>query len=251
MNLILEGKDGSGKRAKALELAEKELGIKPQMSASFLMVEPDEKGLLSVSKISEISEFCSYAGQKVIIVTNLHKGTEKFQQSLLKLLEDTPDVSFYITSEGELLDTIYSRCQRRRVTSPSMNEAIEQINRLHKTQMPDPKIWRLSGSSVSLYERLSEDMKFVELANTVIDWTLLGDERLFEAVGVIKEDASTLYQKFGAEKVGILLDALSNELIEDNKLDAAWYIEQKKEAVLTKYSKSLWFCFWKDLWKKV
>ncbi len=251
MNLILEGKDGSGKRAKALELAEKELGIKPQMSASFLMVEPDEKGLLSVSKISEISEFCSYAGQKVIVVTNLHKGTEKFQQSLLKLLEDTPDVSFYITSEGELLDTIYSRCQRRRVTPPSMNEAIEQINRLHKVQMPDPKIWRLSGSSVSLYERLSEDMKFVDIANSVIDWALLGDERLFEAVGVIKEDASTLYQRFGAEKVGILLDALSNELIEDNKLDAAWYIEQKKEAVLTKYSKSLWFCFWKDLWKRV
>ena len=251
MNTILEGKHGCGKRAKALAIARDLLGTDPGTSANFLLVEPDEKGLLAIAKIAEISEFCSYAGKKVAIVTNLHKGTEKFQQSLLKLLEDTDDCSFVLTTEGELLDTIYSRCTRRFIRPLPEEEVRKEIREKYGTV--DERIFRISGNSSSIYEKLVGEEKFLDRVVKILDEIKApGNGRsLMDALGVTPDGANNIYSMFGQAMTGLLLDAVSRELLQREQWDAAWFMEKNKDSLLRNYTKSLWCNFWKGLYMRL
>ena len=251
MNTILEGKNGCGKRAKALTIAGDILKADPETSASFLMVEPDEKGLLAIAKVAEISEFCSYAGEKVAVVTNLHKGTEKFQQSLLKLLEDTDDCSFIITTEGELLDTIYSRCTRRFIRPLSVEDVRKGIE--EKYGSVDERAFRISGNSLSIYERLVGEDKLLDKAVAILDLikTPSSGRKLMDALGVTPDGTNNFYGLFGQGMTGLLLDAVSRELLQREQWDAAWYMEENKSYLLRNYTKSLWCNFWNSLYERL
>jgi hypothetical protein len=251
MNQILEGRHGSGKRAEALLVAKRLLGTDPESSPDFTLVEPDEKGLLSVELIKEVSEFCSYAGKKVIVITNLHKATEKFQQSLLKLLEDTPDADFIITAEGELLDTIYSRCMRRFVRPLPSEEARKMIE--EKYGSVNEKAYRISGNSLSIYEKIVGEDKFLDRAVKVLELMKKPEDgrALMDALGVTPDGTKTFNDLFGVGATELLMQTMSRELIDRGEYAGAWWIEERGYIILKNFTKPAWCSFCKGLYQRL
>lgn len=249
MNIILEGRHGSGKRAEALRRSAEILKADPAASPFFKMIEPNEKGNLTVDRIGEISDFCRFAGEKVVVVTNLHLGTKKFQQSLLKILEDTVDGNFILTTEGELLDTIYSRCCRSRVKLASEESVKEQI--INEYSSLNEKAWRISGNRKSIYDTIIDDKKYLDTAWRILE-ELKNEEpkELFKLMGAMPDGVDTFYQTFGKGFTELLLDAMTKELIVNQRTFAvAYFIETEKENLIKFYNKGLWFSFVKRIYE--
>lgn len=237
MNRIYEGSHGSGKREAALKVASSILGTCVEESPDFLLVEPDEKGFISVDRMKEISEFCRYGGTRVVVITNLHVSLERFQQSLLKLLEDT-DATFILTAERPLLDTIYSRCQRVYKRADSIKEAPE-----NKTA------WLLSGGSKGLYEALKGEAKYIKAVEGILAALKARDAaQFFRGLGIIPDTADTFYSKFGVEKTECFLTALSAWLIGEKQYQAMGELVTSRDELMLHYSRNSWFVFWKNIW---
>lgn len=110
--LILTGKPGVGLRTIATELAH--LGAGKQ--GSVITIEPDEKGLISISSIKELyaSTRSKLTSNKVVIIDNADSMSLDAQNAFLKLLEEpVSGIHFLLTSHVPelLLATINSRLQ--------------------------------------------------------------------------------------------------------------------------------------------
>lgn len=114
-NVIYLGDFGLMKKQRALASARNLLETENlDNHPDFLLVEP-ENGVLRVEQVARITEHLSYhvinASCKVVVITDMHKATEEFQNAILKHLEDGSErCTFLLTTETPLLDTIHSRC---------------------------------------------------------------------------------------------------------------------------------------------
>jgi len=94
----------------------------------------DNRGIDDAREIIAIANVAPIGGKcRVIIYDEAHKLTNEAQNALLKVLEDTPETTYFIlcsTDPEKLLKTIRSRCSTYRfelLTSEQMTELLENV----------------------------------------------------------------------------------------------------------------------------
>jgi len=125
-NAILLGKSKKHLRNQALELAANWLGTAvPMLSGhpDFFLLENDS-ATIKKEEVDDMLSFCEIAPQeasrKVVVIDKAQKMNLVSQSALLKVLEDrASEVSFIMTSEERLLDTISSRSEVIHFFSPT------------------------------------------------------------------------------------------------------------------------------------
>ena len=122
---LFVGPESVGKRAVALECAERFLGEAFPAEVSVIQPERIEEkgkireaaiGIVSVREATRALGLSSRSGsRRVLFIDDAHRLSESAQNALLKTLEEPPSgaIIFLIThEEGAMLETIRSRCER-------------------------------------------------------------------------------------------------------------------------------------------
>jgi len=147
--VLLTGPPGVGKRAAASWMAARHLEIEtvaacPQFPVVAIehadlrwIAPPEDKQAIGIAQIRAlVAEFSltSYqGGGKVAVIEPANAMTTNAANSLLKTLEEPPGDALLILiadRKGRLPATIFSRCQRVELSSPSETEALAWLNRL-------------------------------------------------------------------------------------------------------------------------
>ena len=129
--IIFIGQKGSGKAS-----IMRDLGLKITTHKNISEVQPLEgKKTIGIEQIRDIKKisFLTKKEPQVIMVPNAEKITNEAQNSMLKLLEDTPanlHIFLGTTSLGKLLITIRSRAYLWRVMNPTIEEVINEYKNL-------------------------------------------------------------------------------------------------------------------------
>ncbi len=113
------------------------------------LVVPDGKQI-KIDQIREVKEFVLLkpsGKRKVVVVDEAEKMNPQAQNALLKILEEPPEYTVFVlitSSEGKLLPTVVSRCQRLEFKPLSSSEIEKILRNLNLT---------LSESTVKLIEK--------------------------------------------------------------------------------------------------
>lgn len=191
--LLLIGPDGSGRLAIAKMLAAELLGVsKLTNSASFQLIEPDEKDTISIDQIRELKSFTKLksATNRVIVVADADKMGIPAQNSFLKLLEEPPAGTTIILTApaSSLRATIVSRTQQVHIHPVSLARA-KQFFKANKAEVE--KAYQISGGRLGLMTRLLEigDDHPLNLAASDARQILTGDryQRLCQVDGLAKD----------------------------------------------------------------
>ena len=161
-NAILLGKSKKYLRNQALELAAKWLGTdvsELDRHPDFYLLENDG-ATIKKEEVDDMLSFCEIAPQeasrKVVVIDKAHKMNLVSQSALLKILEDrASEVSFVMTSEERLLDTISSRSEVIHFFSP----APEQFD----VQPYDVYAYYAAKGDLERYEEITSDEELVNV----------------------------------------------------------------------------------------
>lgn len=147
--VLLTGQPGVGKRAAAVWLAKRRLGIgEPDRLPAYPLIvpehadlrfvrKPEDKQSIGIDQVRELIDelsLTSYAGgAKVAIIEPADIMTADAANSLLKTLEEPPgDALLVLVADrlGRLPPTIFSRCQRINVPAPPPRVGLAWLDRL-------------------------------------------------------------------------------------------------------------------------
>jgi len=186
---IFTGKQGVGKKDIALWWA---TVIDPcsdiatmQSREELILLKPNQKDIIGIFQIQEMRHklsFTSVAGHyKVVIIDQAHRMNRYAQNALLKVLEEPLGQVVFILlteQEGQLLDTVVSRCQILHF-SPVKEDEIEEFFEEKVDADALDKITFLSdGCPQQAFqlaqdaEKLDEEFKKVEEAVALLDASL-------------------------------------------------------------------------------
>jgi len=175
--LLIHGPVGCGRRALALWLTGRVLGIAasdvPPLATLDESMPPDQtlahpdlvvaqpepdKSRISVERIRQLIEFfhlkSHQSGAKVAIINPAHAMSHSAANSLLKTLEEPPAGSLLILItdvSARLPATVTSRCQRLRVAIPDRDEALDWLNSMEEGKHWPALLERAGGSPLTAY----------------------------------------------------------------------------------------------------
>lgn len=152
--LLLKYIPGSGEELLIKQLSMRHLCLDPQHNypcyhchscqlflannhPDYYLVAPEKnKTSIGVDQIRQILtnvyEHSQQGGNKLIWLNNASTMTEAAANALLKTLEEPPQNTYFILSDqhnGQLLPTIYSRCQYHYLTVPELEESIDWLKK--------------------------------------------------------------------------------------------------------------------------
>lgn len=154
--LVLIAPAGSGKETVLKELAADILGKNPVGRLFEILPEPD-KDSIGIDAIRELklSLRLKSNDQRVILINQAQKLTLEAQNSILKLLEDTPKNTHFLISVNDskdLLETIISRAVVWQFVSPSADQIKEYFSSFSENSLN--KAIAISGNRVGLIHAL-------------------------------------------------------------------------------------------------
>ena len=214
-SFLLYGPSGCGKttlaRIIAKELNANEKDIK-QLNIS------NTRGIDAARSIIEMCKFKPLGGSKKVIVLNeVHKGTNEFFNAMLEILEEPPEQVHFIlcTTEPEkLLKTIKTRCTEFRVSELTKNESKELLTRT----LEGEGVFDFPDRAIKAIIKVAEGCprEILKILDTVID--IEDDETLIAAIekhivneAEIKELCQALINKSGWKSVSAILKNLDEE----------------------------------------
>jgi hypothetical protein len=168
--IILVGAKGSGKENIMQELS---LGITKQTNI-FSLQPLEGKKTIGIDQLRQIkkSSFLTKRLPQVIIIPNAELLTIEAQNSMLKLLEDTPQnlhIFMATTTENKLLETIRSRAYIWRIVNPSKAE-IKDYYKTEDAAKLEQAILITAQKSRQLDDYLKDDSSStnIELAKEIL-----------------------------------------------------------------------------------
>ncbi len=158
--LLLSGPSGIGKKKAALAVAASLNCLAPRLGGTYerdacgecascrriaravhpdvLLVEPDDKGSISIEVIRGVIDRAGYrpfeGRRRAVVIEEADAMTPQAQSALLKTLEEPPSASVFILVSSladALLPTVRSRCPRLRFTGLSPAEVAQILVRDH------------------------------------------------------------------------------------------------------------------------
>lgn len=159
--LLLAGAQGSGRLSLAMQLASDILGVSRLVEgASYKLVSPDEKDLISINQIRDLKQFTQLKnprGKRVIVIDKADRMQNSAQNSFLKLLEEPPEnTTFILTSPpGRLKPTILSRLQQIIVRPVSLAEASDFFS---GSSEDIKRAYRISGGRLGAMSQILSDV---------------------------------------------------------------------------------------------
>ena len=139
------GPSGCGKTTIARILKDK---LKCSEEFDFKELDAGQIGGIDTMRIlkEDASLMSMTGGPKIFLIDECHALSSQAQNSLLKLLEDTPDhvyIFLCTTDPNKLIKTIYTRCATFQVNSlprRDMHELIWKVLNAEKTSLPDKAV---------------------------------------------------------------------------------------------------------------
>ena len=162
--LLLIGKTGVGLRTLAYETALKLVAH----TTDLLVVEPDEKGTISIERVRTLYTATRdvHTAKQAVLIDNADSMSHDAQNALLKLLEEPgANVHFVVTSHHpeQLLATIISRLQQLDVKPISNVESQTLLRRLHVSDASTlQQMLFLAGGLPAELTRLASDREYFE-----------------------------------------------------------------------------------------
>lgn len=196
--LILVAPAGGGKEAILMQLSLDILGDHP--AGRQFVIKPDKgKKTISINAIRElkISLRLKSNEPRVVLINKAQNLTLEAQNSILKLLEDTPkNVHFLISinNQGDLLETITSRCVVWQLILPTKKQIQEYFNDYPSTKLD--KAIAIAENRVGLISAiLNKDqdhplLKAIETAKEIL--TEAHFKRLTRVESMYKDTEQTL-----------------------------------------------------------
>ena len=217
--VLLTGPSGVGKRAAASWMAALHLGIEsvaacPQYPVAAIehadlrwIAPPEDKQAIGIEQIralvAEISLTSYQGGGKVAIIEPANAMTTNAANSLLKTLEEPPGDALLILiadRKGRLPATIFSRCQRVELSSPSEAEALAWLDRFRPA----------AGWSEAL--SLSGNAPLAAIAGIERLDTHTSMSRDFAAIASGRGSALEVASRWADLDIGFVLDWLARQL---------------------------------------
>ena len=166
--LLLAGPSGIGKRKVALAVAEALNCLDPRQGNALerdacgvcasckriarmvhpdvIVVEPDEKGSISIEVIRDVIDRAGYrpfeGRRRVVVIDEADAMTQQAQSALLKTLEEPPSASVFVLVSSladALLPTVRSRCPRLRFAGLSSADIASVLIRDHDYDAAEAK----------------------------------------------------------------------------------------------------------------
>tara|TARA_Y100000815_G_scaffold275785_1_gene317619 strand:- start:80530 stop:81714 length:1185 start_codon:yes stop_codon:yes gene_type:complete len=148
----------------------------------------NKQGNINVREAEEMSKklaLKSYeGGYKVMVIWMAEKMNTECANKILKMVEEPPQKTVLLLlteNEGQIINTIYSRCQRLQI--PLLSEASIAEALQHKLQIPENEAIKISRQSqgdfnkaLQIFEKNSEETLFEE-------WFILWVRTAFKAKG--------------------------------------------------------------------
>lgn len=212
--LILQGEKGIGKRMAADYIARKLLDTDNLMSCPDHAVVESINGTILLEQLDEIKRKSLYhpssSKYKVFIIDDANTMNTYSQNSLLKLIEDGNATNIFIfVAHAPLINTIHSRCETIRVSSPS-NYEVEEYFKAMELHL-DKTIMKIADHRVGLYNLMLDDEKFVEDCKNIINlfFNMKNKRELLTMFGQVKEkDSNNFYEAYASEKVVMFIKYL-------------------------------------------
>ncbi|MFT6267599.1 MAG: DNA polymerase-3 subunit delta' [Alphaproteobacteria bacterium] len=129
-----------------------------------MMYVVSDKPSIGVDLIRQVSEYVTTTsqmlGNKVVIIENIESMTEAASNSLLKTLEE-PNKNTYLlltsTKPNSLLATITSRCEKIRLSLPSIDNSLAWLASQTNVPVSEEGLMAFSGSPIDYLSALNND----------------------------------------------------------------------------------------------
>lgn len=175
--LLLIGPVGSGKETLSKNLAAELVNITPEKfnnHPGLIVVEkPADKSEISIDAIRNLIKSLSLRAttpRRVVIINDAHFLSEEAQNSLLKLIEEPPQLTIFILSAPALsaiLPTVSSRAQKVKILPISKSQALKYFD-----QYPEKDVtsaWLLSRGAPGLITSILDESSDHPLKKAVED----------------------------------------------------------------------------------
>ena len=186
---LFSGPQGVGKFLLAKEFSKQILGVTPENSPDFMVVEPKKNEIsIKIDQIRKLKTDMSIKPNgryKIYIIDGAEYMTDQAQNALLKTLEEpsTYGIIILITkNEQTLLQTIRSRCLEVKF-APLMVDDIKRILRDRGIEEEKVSVSAIfSRGSVSLALDIAQKDEFSEIRKRVEDYLLVSlvDKKAYE-----------------------------------------------------------------------
>ena len=194
---LFTGQEMTGKKTFALELAKiiTRAGFENNPNLFFI----GGTGSVSIDQIRGFKKFLSLkpylGGYKIGVIDNCHLMTTEAANALLKVLEEPPAFSLIIlitSNPGQLLPTIYSRCEEIKFNPCSKSEILKYLGNLGLDKAQSEFLADFSNGRLGLAYRMKEEDSFGDIRKTLEEFNgfLKSDinERLNFAEEVFKKE---------------------------------------------------------------
>lgn len=223
---IFEGIKGIGKMNFAKELAHTLIGITPENSPDFIVIEKEDKS--HRIKIEQIRNMKSgvyekpISDYKIYIIKDAHLMSEEAQNAILKTIEEPPSyaIFIFITENIEsLLPTIRSRCDIVRFTPLKREEIKLYLTDKYSLDDKSALVYSaFSGGSISRAEELMNDSDFREMREDIQNCISVISDRNRMKIEFLA-DGIEKYEKEIINLLDIMINYLRDIIIIKEKLD--------------------------------
>lgn len=165
-SVMISGPEGAGKRALALDIAKRVLGIgNPAENAAVLYIVP-EKGHIAIDEVRKLRSFLSRkttgtnAIRRMIVLIDAHTMGTDSQNALLKTLEEPPSDTMLLLTTSDitaLKPTIRSRAQHMAIQPVTLEEATNYFTKQKHSESSIKTAYFLSNGHVGLLHALLND----------------------------------------------------------------------------------------------
>lgn len=179
------GSIGMGKKFVAKYIAGEILGKSlNENSPELHIVRPEDKSSITIEQARQVSAFLklksgkSNAINRIVIITDAHLMTNEAQNSLLKILEETPKDSLIILTainKNKLLPTVLSRLSKIKLGFISKSQIIDYYKNTKDIKEIE-KVWKVSGGRIGLMDSIFNNNEHQLLAEIKQAKTLLSND---------------------------------------------------------------------------